>query len=424
MRTFLALWLAVQAVAAGDASRIVAVGDVHGGVAGLTTILREAALIDEQGHWNGGAATLIQLGDLMDRGSDVRDVLDLVMRLQVEASRQGGEVLCLLGNHEAMNLLGIARDVNPDSFEAFVDERSEKRRRDAFKAAKVRWKKWLHHLGLQRMQTGQEARDLWFEAHPLGKLEYLQALGAHSKYGEWLRSLPAVAVRSETLFVHGGLEPDLAGVALDDINRKIRNEIRRFDAFRDLLAGHDLLASTASISEVVMIGNAVLRSAEAEDGPRSDLVARLADELKGLTEIEAWDLVRADGPLWFRGWAKWDEGENGDAIAAVVDAAGVQRMVIGHTVQHTGLINSRFGGRVLAIDTGMLSSVYRGGRPSALQIDQGGVLALYPGERSRLLNGAWVPVRAEATSDVVRIPVPPGRRMPSQTPVQDQGGLP
>ena len=84
-----ALLAATPLIAA--APRIVAVGDVHGSYDGLVGILRPAGLLDDDDHWIGGATTLVQVGDLLDRGADVRAVMDLLMRLQGEAAAAGGK---------------------------------------------------------------------------------------------------------------------------------------------------------------------------------------------------------------------------------------------------------------------------------------------------------------------------------------------
>ncbi|HYN01697.1 MAG TPA: metallophosphoesterase, partial [Vicinamibacteria bacterium] len=76
--------LAVAAPAADDscrvpdAPRVVAVGDVHGSYDNLVTILRFAGLVDAKDKWAGGKAHLVQTGDLLDRGTDGRKVLDLL----------------------------------------------------------------------------------------------------------------------------------------------------------------------------------------------------------------------------------------------------------------------------------------------------------------------------------------------------------
>src|SRR5688500_15603607 len=79
------------------APRIVAIGDIHGSASGLVQILRSAGLIDENRRWSGANARLVQTGDILDRGEDVRQVMDLLMRLETEARRAGGRVDVLFG---------------------------------------------------------------------------------------------------------------------------------------------------------------------------------------------------------------------------------------------------------------------------------------------------------------------------------------
>jgi hypothetical protein len=83
---------------------VAAVGDVHGCVAPLREALYRAGYIDERERWVAEESRLWFLGDLTDRGPDGVGVLDLVMSLQAQAADHGGEVGCLLGNHELMLL--------------------------------------------------------------------------------------------------------------------------------------------------------------------------------------------------------------------------------------------------------------------------------------------------------------------------------
>jgi len=80
------------------------IGDVHGQLKTLVKLLQQAAIIDHHTKWQAGEASLWLIGDLVDRGHDSIDVLDLVIRLQTEAEAVGGKVACLLGNHEMMML--------------------------------------------------------------------------------------------------------------------------------------------------------------------------------------------------------------------------------------------------------------------------------------------------------------------------------
>ena len=82
--------------------RIIAVGDLHGDLARARESLRLAGVIDASDHWAAGTATFVQIGDVMDRGDDVRAVLDLLRNLEREAAAAGGKAIMLIGNHETL----------------------------------------------------------------------------------------------------------------------------------------------------------------------------------------------------------------------------------------------------------------------------------------------------------------------------------
>ena len=71
---YLGIWLAAVMLAVPSApvsaQRIVAVGDLHGDYDAWIAIARGAGLIDARNRWAGGPATLVQLGDITDRGPD------------------------------------------------------------------------------------------------------------------------------------------------------------------------------------------------------------------------------------------------------------------------------------------------------------------------------------------------------------------
>lgn len=104
---------------ASPAKRIVAVGDLHADLPQTLAVLRLVGVIDAEARWIGGDTTLVQTGDLTDRGPDSLEVIQLLDRLQLQAPAQGGQVISLLGNHETMNLLGDWRYVNPEDVEDF-----------------------------------------------------------------------------------------------------------------------------------------------------------------------------------------------------------------------------------------------------------------------------------------------------------------
>ncbi len=109
--------LSVLRIQSGD--RLVAVGDLHGDLAATRRVLVLAGVIDRNDRWVGGRTVLVQTGDQLDRGDDERAILDLLEILRDEASRAGGAVLALNGNHEIMNVLWDFRYVTDGGWRSF-----------------------------------------------------------------------------------------------------------------------------------------------------------------------------------------------------------------------------------------------------------------------------------------------------------------
>lgn len=354
--------------------RIVAVGDVHGSHDGLVGILRAAGLLDDDGHWIGGTTTLVQVGDLLDRGADVRAVMDLLMRLQSEATAAGGRVVCLLGNHEAMNLLGILRDTNSNIFEGFADRDSADRRKASFEETAWAWRRRAALFGHDPPDTGRDVRRRWFKSVPLGMVEYLEALGPQGHYGRWLRTLPVAFVEGGTLFVHGGFGPALEGLSVAAVNRRAAAELASYDSVHTRLMKAGLISHVAVATEVVQVSQQLLQAAGAGVDPSNHELQRLAADVTPIASWEDWFLVSSDGPLWYRGAT---EGAGDAESAKILNALGLERMVIGHTTRANGRIVTRVDGRVVMIDTGMLESFYPRGQPAALELWEGALTAIY-----------------------------------------------
>ncbi|HEY6035621.1 MAG TPA: metallophosphoesterase [Kofleriaceae bacterium] len=83
--------------------RAVAIGDLHGDLNAARAALRTAGAIDASDKWIGGDLTVIQTGDILDRGDGESQILELFARLTSDARASGGQVIQLLGNHELMN---------------------------------------------------------------------------------------------------------------------------------------------------------------------------------------------------------------------------------------------------------------------------------------------------------------------------------
>ncbi len=188
--------------------RIVAVGDVHGDYDQLVAVVKSAGLIDEQGNWTGGKTHLVQNGDMLDRGPDSRQALDLLMRLEKQAAEAGGQVHALIGNHEAMNIYGDLRYVSAGEFAAFRDENSEARRAAAF------------------AKEHPADRAQWEKQHPLGYLEHRQQFSPGGYYGKWIVSHDAAIKINDSLFLHGGISEKYVSMKIREINQRVRDELK------------------------------------------------------------------------------------------------------------------------------------------------------------------------------------------------------
>jgi len=358
--------------------RIVAIGDIHGSADGLSAILRAAGLVDDGGKWIGGGARLIQTGDYTDRGEQVREVLDMLMRLEDEAERAGGRAEILMGNHEVMNLLLDLRDVSPGAYAAFVDDKSADRRTRAYRD---------YVDVMERGKRASVSEDEWNTSHPLGFVEYVDALSPGERYGRWLRDRKVVVEEGGTVFMHAGLNDNVTG-SLDDVNRTAEREVQSWDRTRKTLVRAGLITPYFTLRETLEIVVAELqRISAALDAkePVGDHVTReLVEELQAATQIGRSSLLHADGPLWFRGFALWPDSD-GDRVAGLLERFRARRFVSGHTPVVNG-ITARFDNRVFLIDTGMLSSHYTGGRPSALEISGETISAIYTTGREVLAS--------------------------------------
>ena len=313
--------------------RIVAVGDIHGAHDQFVKILLAAKVIDARQRWIAGGAVLVQTGDVVDRGADSKRTLDLLRRLETEAPRAGGRVVPLVGNHEVMNMLGDLRYVSAGEYQAFRTSESEALRERVSAAVMARAETAARTSGERFDRDG--FRDRFMTETPLGLIEHQIAFGPEGQYGRWLRARDTVARINGVLFLHGGISPAAAALGCDGINDTVRGELKALPA----------------------------------DAAR----------------IAAFLATREDGPLWYRGLAVDSEADRAGDLTTMLERFQARAMVIGHTVAANNRITTRFGGRVVQIDTGMLGgTIYPGGRASALEIKDGRFEAIYEDGREQL----------------------------------------
>jgi calcineurin-like phosphoesterase family protein len=344
----LAVWPVVAAAqSSADAvcdvrttERVVAVGDVHGAYDQFVGILRAAGLLDARDRWSGGRAILVQTGDVLDRGPDSRKALDLLRRLERDAARAGGRVYPLLGNHELMRMVWDWRDVSAGELAGFRTPDSADLRERAYAMVSAD----VARRAREEERTFDEAafREQFLKEIPLGYIEMRQAFAPMGDYGKWLREHHAVIRINGIVFLHGGISAATAGLGCAGINEAVRR---------------DLTVENPTAEQVL----AMLSSSET-------------------------------GPLWYRGLALEPDPAFAPEVTKILGVLGAQAIVIGHTVTAGFRIATRFDGRVIQIDTGMLGGAFfPGGMASALEIRGDALTAIYQKGRERLSVPAPVP---------------------------------
>ncbi|HMU40295.1 MAG TPA: metallophosphoesterase [Pseudomonadota bacterium] len=144
---------------------------------------------------------------------------------------------------------------------------------------------------------------------------YRAAFAPSGKYGSWLLTHNAIVKVNGTLFLHGGMSARYVHRKVSDLNRAVRTELQT-------------------------------------PSPRTFGVG-----------------TDPEGPLWFRGLAEPQQEQVLAAFLRELTASqGIERIVMGHTIQEKG-ITLRADGKIALIDVGM-SRWTLGGAPSCLVIER------------------------------------------------------
>lgn len=136
--------------------------DPHANMDAFVSVLLAQGVINDSYEWTWDDGHLVIIGDVFDRGDDVLPIFWLIYKLEEEASKAGGAVHFLLGNHEEMIL------------------------RNNLKYTNAKYKNLAEKLGVQY-------RELW---------------NRHTELGYWLITRNTIEVIGSNLIVHAGLSKD------------------------------------------------------------------------------------------------------------------------------------------------------------------------------------------------------------------------
>jgi len=246
--------------------KLLAISDIEGNFNAFYSLLVANGVMDTAYNWTYGKGHLVLNGDFMDRGDNVTQVLWLIYRLEQAAQKNGGMVHFIIGNHEVLNLEGKTN---------YVDDK---------------------YLKLAQKYARQEDTNA----------AYNSLMADNQELVRWMKSKNAIEKIGHTLFVHGGISPELvkAGFQIEQINRIIRKRLN--------------------------------------SGPSRDNLDRQDEDF----------LLASHGPLWYRGLAipyrnfykKCTEKE----VTKALRHFRVQHISIGHTIAHK--VGLDYNGAVIRTD--------------------------------------------------------------------------
>lgn len=194
-----ALASAAKLHAHATSGSVCGIGDLHGDVQHALAAFALCGAADASGRWTGGTMTVVQVGDVLDRGNASLPVLRMLWDLREQAATAGGELVLLIGNHELMNMQGRVHYV----------ERSELIR----EGGPTVWKRRMHPI--------------------------------YGDIGAALLTQDTVVVRGSgacrTIFVHAGVRSSTAQKygSLDRLNEGVRAQLATGGADAELLDPRD-----------------------------------------------------------------------------------------------------------------------------------------------------------------------------------------
>ena len=141
--------------------KMMVISDIEGNFPAFRKLLQGNGVIDENFNWTFGKDHLVLVGDFVDRGTMVMEVLWLIYSLEDKAKAAGGYVHFILGNHEIMNMIGDMRYVQA---------------------------RYPEHAALMSKH-------------------YMQLFGTDTEIGRWLTTKNVAEKIGNIMFAHGGFSP-------------------------------------------------------------------------------------------------------------------------------------------------------------------------------------------------------------------------
>ena len=285
--------------------RIIAIGDLHGDMMQLLSILKDSKLIKRKNNkdedacitdndcvidkwiWIGGDTYVVQMGDIFDGGGRKEidefddkevEILIFLMRLKRFAQNKGGDVLIIFGNHEYMNFNENYGYVQKKTLSKCI----------------IKGKKELdvQYKHKKDENCNKDTRKQLFRRGEDGVLAKII-----SKYCYGILQI------GRTIFCHGGLKKEIGcKYSINDMNLLLQKY--------------------------------------------------LLNKLNSKEKKQFHEVYGTNGIIWFRGYVS-DMKKNCNDLEECLKEKGAERMVVGHTVQNGIKAKCESQKKIYPIDVGL-----------------------------------------------------------------------
>ncbi|MFT5450746.1 MAG: hypothetical protein ACI9N9_000226 [Enterobacterales bacterium] len=278
--------------------------DINGDLNKLKTHLKTIRLIDIAGNWIGEDAHFISLGDILhtdnDKQPSARKIIDLLIKLQIQAEEKGGKVHVLMGEKELHQLQGNWGTLTAKRIEQFSDIYPDKD----------------------------------------GINGYQQAFSLTAKYGQWLAELPFVIKVNDQLFTHAGISKWIKNTALDELNKKLRSELISNINTWTALTRSSKLAYNTPISDRLTIVS------EIPDSPNKTLY---------LSSLKSLAITRM-GPMRYHGNEICHPYFEKDLLSAKLKYWKTSRLWVGHAIGSDKKAHKHLNDQLMLIDASNINT--------------------------------------------------------------------
>ena len=193
-------------------------------------------------------------------------LLDFLMTLEAQAAAGGGRAIVLMGNHEASNAIGDLRDVPASRVRRLRGRGVRGPARSGLCGAREArrgpprgcWPGRTRRIPIPKVYHGPGTGRVDGRA-PAG----LRRIPRGVRAARHLRQVDADARWSlvridDTVFLHGGINPEVAPKKLESLNEQAQKEIARWDRMRKLMIDQQIALPSFTFEELLEAGGSEL----------------------------------------------------------------------------------------------------------------------------------------------------------------------